>query len=164
MLKEIKLKNNQIILLDEEDFKLYGNVSWQLNSVGYARRTMCCKINKCGYKTVLMHRLIMKTEDPKVKIDHINGNKLDNRKENLRFCTLSQNQFNRNKKKNSRSKFKGIYFDKRPGYKHRPWCAEISINGKKIFLGYFKTEKEAAYTYRNKAKKVHKEFFKEIIK
>jgi len=73
-------------------------------------------------------------------IDHINGNKLDNRKENLRIVTYTQNAQNKSKQENTTSKYIGVYFRK----DRNTWIAEIRVNSKKIYLGAFKTEIEAA--------------------
>jgi len=87
-------------------------------------------------------------------VDHINGNILDNRKQNLRFCTLSQNGMNRKKATNTSSRFKGVHF----------WTlgncfkATITINRKNIHLGNFKTEIEAAIAYNSAAIELYGEF------
>jgi hypothetical protein len=73
-------------------------------------------------------------------IDHLNRNKLDNRIQNLRWATSSQNQANRGKFKNSSSTFIGVCFDKATN----KWCSKIQINKKRKNLGYFKTEIEAS--------------------
>jgi hypothetical protein len=87
-----------------------------------------------------------------IKTDHRNGNGLDNRRENLREATTSQN--NRNRRPNIGFKFKGVTFKKREGR----WAAQICVDGKKIWGGYHPHPFAAASAYDVLAKKYHGEF------
>jgi len=99
-----------------------------------------------------MHRLI--TKPPKnMQVDHIDGNCLNNQKNNLRICTHSENM--KNRKANSNKRFKGV--EKVPSGK---WRAQITVNGKKIYIGTYETELEAAQAYDKEAVKFHKEYSK----
>ena len=89
-------------------------------------------------------------------IDHINGNKLDNRKCNLRICTRLENAQNRLPNKNSISKYKGVNL--RKDVKNKKWRATIQCNKKRYSLGDFLTEKEAAKAYNIKAKELFGQF------
>jgi hypothetical protein len=87
----------------------------------------------------------MNVTDPKIKVDHINHNGLDNRRENLRLCTQQQNNLNVRKRSNTSSKFKGVYW-----YKQRQkWAVYCCIDGKGKHLGLFTSELEAAVAYDN---------------
>ena len=102
-----------------------------------------------------MHRLI--TNAPKgLMVDHINHNGLDNRRKNLRLCTVSQNNRNRRPitRPNKGSKYKGVTFDK----KRNLFKAEIQHNKKKYFLGRFKSQIKAAQAYDKKARELFGEF------
>jgi len=136
--KHIELNNKQIALVDDEDFIEHGKYSWQLNDVGYARRTFKEKGKKD--RTVLLHRLIANAPKGKV-VDHINGNKLDNRKENLRITTYSKNGLNRHtvNRNNKSSGFCGVRWNKSSS----KWQAYIRINYKSINLGFFKNINDA---------------------
>lgn len=104
-------------------------------------------------KSLKLHQLIMET--PKgMHTDHINGNSLDNRKENLRICTASENGCNRGPTKNNTSGYKGIF---RYGC-GKKWQASIKYLGKNIHIGCFKDKKEAARAYDKKAIELHGEF------
>jgi len=99
-----------------------------------------------------LHHLIM-GKPPKGKcIDHINHDGLNNRKENLRFVTQSQNGQNSRKSKNCSSRYKGVSLHKRPRSKR--WAAHITHKRKKTHIGYFTCEHEAALAYNKKAKEL----------
>ena len=85
-------------------------------------------------------------------IDHINGNSLDNRIENFRLASFSQNVINTPKRKGCASELKGAH---RNG---NHWMSKISIDGKRKYLGTFRTQEEAHAAYAAAAKELHKEF------
>jgi len=102
----------------------------------------------------LMHREITKAP-PGLLIDHINTDSLDNRKANLRLATPSQNSCNtRRDKSNTYSRYRGVSFSKRK----QKWFAAIRTDGKKLWLGYFDNEIDAAKAYDNAARIYHKDF------
>ena len=102
----------------------------------------------------MMHRQIMNA--PKgIVVDHINRNGLDNRKANLRFATVSQNNWNSRKGFNcGSSKYKGVSWSK----DKKKWAVWLSVNKKNKQFGYFDDEKEAARVYNEVAKKHRGEF------
>ena len=101
-MKLIKLKNRNSVncistMVDDDDFEELNKYKWnplyKKGKIIYAKRTV--KIKKENkYNLLLLHRVIMKETNPKIYIDHINGNTLDNRKINLRKCTHSENKTN----------------------------------------------------------------------
>lgn len=91
-----------------------------------------------------------------MQVDHRNCNGLDNRKENLRICTNQQNNMNKVSYRNSSSKYKGVYKDNERG----GWAAQITIDGKKKFIGRYKIEEDAAVAYDRFAIKLFGEFAK----
>lgn len=108
-------------------------------------------INKKETK-VMLHRVLIGATEGQF-VDHINGNTLDNRMCNLRFCSSLQNNFNAKKRINSKSIYKGVSLSKEGAFK-----ASIQANKIKYHLGTFKTEIEAAKAYDKKAKELHKQF------
>lgn len=100
--------------------------------------------------TIIMSRIIA-VPSSDMFVDHVNGNPLDNRVNNLRICTHQQNMLNRAK---GRGAFKGVYFDK----SREKWCAQITVNGKTKTIGRYLNEIEAAIAYDSFAKKLHGEF------
>lgn len=115
----------------------------------YAYATPC----SCSNKKVSMHRLIMKFPE-NTNIDHKDLNGLNNRRQNLRLATTSQNNANKPPQKNNSSGYKGVYFDKVANY----YQSYLYIHKKKIHGGRFKTAKEAANRYNEMALKHYGEF------
>jgi len=88
-------------------------------------------------------------------IDHINQDGMDNRRANLRAVTYSQNMYHRRKRSGAKqSKYKGIYWRK----KNRKWQVQITFEKKRIHVGYFRSEIDAAKAYDRAARKYHGEF------
>ena len=152
MIKKIKLTQSKETFIDSEDYEKIKSYNWYYHSSGYAACKQ--KINNI-WKTILLHRVIMNCPNNK-QIDHINGNGLDNRKENLRICTHAENGRNTKKRKGTTSKYKGIYWYKALS----KWSVRIRFNYKWIFIGYFNDEKEAAKAYNEKAKELFGKFAK----
>lgn len=88
-------------------------------------------------KSIFLHHFIIGNSDI---VDHINRDRLDNRKENLRNVTFQQNILNSSLRKDNTSGTKGVRYDKR---RLSPWYCSIHVNGKTIFGGYFKSKEEA---------------------
>ena len=160
--KAILLTNSDnVALVDESDFGFLSHWNWYLTFDGYVARNQYISYINGVQKSdsVLMHRIILGT--PKgMQGDHKDGNRLDNRRLNLRNSTHGQNQQNRGANKSyagrgSTSKYKGVSL-RCDGKK---WCASIMSDRKRYYLGSnFSSEVEAALAYNKAAKELHGEF------
>ena len=117
--------------VDAADFDWLNQWNWHLHN-GYAAR------REKG-KTIYLHRAIMQPP-PGMVVDHLNQNRLDDTRVNLKVCTQRENLCNREKRRGTASRFRGLYFCKRIG----KWCARIKLEGIPIYLGSFAQETEAA--------------------
>ncbi len=151
---EIPLINGGFTIVDDDQFELtpeIKDIRWRLSYNG----------DRTGFKVassvlvtidekrvrLTMARVIMQVVDPKVFVDHINGNPLDNRKVNLRRCSVAENSQNLNKsrRKKSTSVFKGV------SKSRKMFRAYVCINYKNVYLGSFACEEAAARAYDAKA-------------
>jgi hypothetical protein len=105
-------------------------------------------------KEMFLHRFLANCQHGKQIVDHISGNTLDNRQENLRICTITENNRNCHKNKRNTSGYKGVHWNK----EKRKWKAAIKVNRKLIFLGLFDDLEEAYEAYVAASKKYHGEF------
>lgn len=143
-------------LIDDEDFEKYkikGNFI-SISEHGYVvlKNYLGFYGKKSKYSNSYLHRLI-KNAPKHLQVDHINGNRLDNRKENLRLCTNASNSRNCVKKK---GKYKGVYFNKL----NKKWIAQITRDYKNIYLGCFEKQEDAAMAYNQEAKKLFGKYAK----
>lgn len=142
----VPLTRGKFAAIDVDDAPVIGAFNWGLVS-GYAAR------GAKGQPATYMHRVIVNA-DQRLHVDHVDGNKMNNCRANLRLATMSQNLCNRPAQKNNTSGFKGACFDQRSG----KWRATITLNGKHICIGRFATAEEAARAYDAKAIELHGEF------
>lgn len=131
--------------VDDEDYEMVKDTSWYTVK-GYVR-------GRFDGGQPLLHRLIMDFPE-EMQVDHIDGDKLNNQKSNLRVCTNGQNQMNGGAYRNSSSKFRGVSWEKAQG----KWRADIQANKKTKHLGVFESERDAAKAYNEAAKELHGEF------
>lgn len=150
--------------VDDEDYQKFKHLNLNLfphgnnfyARIGFYDKEFYKKHKKNAVKHKLFHRLILGIEDPNLSVDHIDGDGLNNQKSNLRVCSHKQNCRNRKKNLNGSSRFKGVGFHKRD----KIYCANIGLNGKRVHLGNFNSEIEAALAYNFAAKHHYGEFAK----
>lgn len=121
-----------VALVDDEDFEQINRFSWYVGN-GYAR-------SGSRENMLHMHRLIMKPSNDKV-VDHIDGDRLNNKRSNLRICTQKENLKNRKKQKDSGNTYKGVK------YKKGKYECSIIVENKFIFIGIFEDEIHAVNAY-----------------
>ena len=151
-MKKIELTQGQFAIVDDDDYEYLSQWKWHAH---YDRHTNSFRArknirNEKKATTISMHTMIMKT--PKGLVcDHINGDTLDNRKENLRNITNNQNLMNR-KGDRGRELYKGVYIQR---YKNKKYFV---VHVKSTYAGIYETEKEAALAYDKKARELFGEF------
>lgn len=149
MTKEIPLTQGKVALVDDDDFERLIVSKWCVSAQGYAIR----HLRKFQFGSTMMHREILGA--PKdMDVDHVNLNKLDNRRVNLRLCKMSQNIANSGKRKNNTSGYKGVSWSKQ----NKKWYACIKVNRKTIDLGRYDNILDAVEAHDVAAKKYFGEF------
>ena len=148
-MKEILLTKNTVTLVDDEDYERLNQFKWHI-STGYAARY----VHSIKKSSVYMHTEVLRHADKRYVVDHVDGNKLNNCKHNLRVCTQQQNSWNTNTPLRAASGYRGVY---RNGAK---WCARIKHNNKVQHIGNFNTSEEAAMAYDVAALEYRGEFAK----
>lgn len=146
---KVILARGQVALVDERDLGLVSGRRWWAayrgtSEVLYARGWI-------DGRCVLMHRFIL-SPGPGQCVDHINGDGLDNRRDNLRLADTLGNSRNTRKRKAGKSAYKGVTKSK------NRWTARIQVDGSSVFLGSFLTEAEAALAYNEAAAGAFGEF------
>ncbi len=153
-MKKIFLTQNKFAIVDDDMFDHLNQWKWYFNQ-GYAVRAVTLRNGTKRQGKIFMHRIVNLTPDH-LFTDHLNGNKLDNRKENLRVCTTAQNAMNSVKKRFNKSGYKGV---SKASHSEK-WMAAFRKNGKQVYLGLFETKQMAAKTYDKAVKKHFGEFAK----
>lgn len=154
-MKRIPLTQGKYAIVDDEDYDRLISFKWcAVKSAQKQPRFYAVYGRRTGGKTRMigMHRVIMDAKPGQI-VDHVNRDSLDNRRKNLRFCTVAQNVMNSRKLSGS-SKYKGVCKHK----KYDVWVAHITVRGKVYFLGQSKVEEDAATLYNVAAQLFFGEF------
>jgi len=149
-------KHRNFAIVDDDNYDFLMQWSWGLTNFGYVIRAQHIEVlnGKQIKEYTLMHKLIL-NPSPEKQTDHIDGNKLNNQRANLREATASQNLMNKPKRKGTfSSKYKGVCWSERD----KKWRCYINIDKKRKSLGHFTHEEDAAMAYNSAAVKLHKEF------
>lgn len=152
-MKKIKLTKGKFAIVDDEDFEFLNQFRWHFGK-SVSRTEYIRTESGIVPRVILMHRFIMGVNDSKVEVDHINHDKLDNRRSNLRLCNRMENGRNRRKGKNNTSGYKGVTWDKERG----KWKASIESMNKVKHLGRFDNPEEAALAYDKAAIMMYGDF------
>jgi len=160
MSKTIKLSSRKYpdfeCIVDDEDYENLSNLTWYPQTTDFYKSVYA--ISKIDGKFVRMHRYIMMLHNINIEnvfVDHIDLNGLNNCKHNLRICTNGQNQHNSRKPINGLSSvYKGVCFDKR----RDKFIARISFENRRITIGRYTNEQDAALAYNEKAIELFGEF------
>ena len=154
----VELSGYSVIIDDEDyhyikDYKYTVNESiLKLRGLYYFSRSLYCSGKRV---TTSLHRDIMGcVNGDTIIVDHINGNTLDCRKQNLRLCNRTENNRNAKIRKDNTSGYKGVCFDKRTS----SWRVRISVDRKYIHIGRYKNIEDAYIAYCEASNKYHKEF------
>jgi hypothetical protein len=154
MSKIIPLTQGKEAIVDDEDFEYLNQWKWRYSGGRRPGYAITGESFKKGGR-FRMHRLIVNAPS-NIDVDHINGNRLDNRRENLRFCNQSQNLANSKLQVNNTSGYKGVCWNKRI----KKWHSQVGSRKNRKNLGEFNTAEEAAKAHDEAAKKLYGEFAK----
>jgi hypothetical protein len=152
----IYLKNiNDWTIIDIRDFDRAN----EFKGTWYGDYSNCVKgfyvKGTIGRKSIRLHRWILGVSNPKIHVDHKNHKTLDNTRGNIREVTITENNRNRSDNLNNTSGFRGVSWEKRI----KKWKAQITVNGKKISLGYYNIAENASSIYQE-AKNTYHEILK----
>jgi hypothetical protein len=143
------VKRKVQVMVDDKDFDYLNQFYWQ------ADKDNAVATHKNGERQrTLIHRLILNAPSH-LEVDHIDGNRLNNQRSNLRLCNSSENKCNRGPRKDNKSGYKGVSWHKQ----NQKWTVRLQIpSGRYLSLGCYHDIKEAATAYNEAAKKYHGEF------
>lgn len=161
MAKTIQLNNGKFAIVDDYDYEFLSRFNWTGVKKGVHEKVLefACTTKKGeDRKTfrIYMHEFIVGNKHiditkSNLNVIHINGNSLDNRKENLKLVPFHTVSHRARKKTLTRSKYKGIYFHRQSGL----WSADIQKDKKQYHIGYYKKEEDAALAYNAKARELY---------
>jgi hypothetical protein len=150
-MKRIPLSQGKYALVDDADYERLNQWKWCVSNE-YGKLYAVCWQND---QHVRMHRFLLGLKKGNaVQVDHKDGNGLNNQRSNLRIATHKQNQWNKRKRRDNTSGYKGVFWHEAS----KKWLVQIKANGKIQYIGCFKSKIEAARKYNEAAKKYHGKF------
>jgi hypothetical protein len=154
-MKEIKLTKGMVTIVDDDDYKWLSKFKWFSHKARHSYYASRSVLKNGKTTTIDMHREILGLQHRDGKIsDHINRNGLDNRKENLRIVSMSENTMNHKLYCTNTSGYHGVSWDKNKN----KWRASLHIKKNGKHVGYYSDPIEAAYAYDMAAKKYYGEY------
>jgi hypothetical protein len=130
-------------IVDEDDLEMLSGFKWKPLRLSHDTYAVSSFVTNGRHHTIYMHRMVM-LPDPALDVDHVNMDGLDNRKDNLRACTRSENLHNSALRKNSTTGYKGVSpIARRPGY----WQVGLRIGEERVFVGEFDNPIKAAVAF-----------------
>lgn len=147
--------DGNIMLVSKIDLNAIINFKWYLNRGGYPATYGTFDNTIKFSRPVPLHQLLHGKLAKGFVVDHINRNRLDNRRENLRICTAAQNSWNRKKPKNSKNRYKGVT---KVGKRNPSYTASITKDGVKHEIKDIQTEEQAAKVYDMMAEELFGEY------
>jgi len=150
MVSILTLTKGKFTIVDDGDFEWLSQWKWTFCNTGYAYRI---GPRAEGRKKIYLHRLVAGVEKGD-EVDHIDRNKLNNTRGNLRKCSRRENSCNNIRRSKKSSKYKGVFLKKRDN----KWCAQIKVGGNSKHIGIFDRQEDAALAYNAMALVVHGEF------
>jgi hypothetical protein len=150
---ELPLSQGLCALVDDVDYAELSRFKWSAAKRGdafYAVRGIGGRANR---RLVYLHRVILNAQHGQ-DVDHVNGDGLDNRRGNIRIATTAENMHRRDASKQNASGYRGVGFEQRRG----KWSAQIKLDRRCYFLGYFNDPLDAARAYDKAAAEMHGEF------
>lgn len=149
---ELHIYGGHVALVDDADYAYVSNFKWHMQGNYIVH-------SKSMYEHISLHRMLMAAEladtPANTQVDHIDGDKFNNQRSNLRICTPSQNASNwRTPRSKKSTKYRGVHLNR------KVWAVYINVNGKSIFGGTFKSDIQAAHRYDELAKLHHGEYAK----
>ena len=148
MSKQIQLSKGKIAIVDDDVFSTASKIKWNAHK---GHKNKWYAVTKIQGKSIFLHNFVMLPPKGFV-VDHINGDGLDNRRENLRIASYSQNSANRGTDIDNKSGYKGVIKIK------NKWAAKLNYKRKTIYIGSFDTAELAARAYDEKAREIWGEF------
>mgnify|MGYP001176436746 CR=1 FL=1 len=166
-MKFLSLSRGLKAIIDDKDYGWASKFKWHVAPNGRGENPYVTRKARLGDKWthLKLHRELMGAKQNEV-VDHINGDVLDNRRENLRVCTQAENSRNRRRNRNSISKYKGVTYSSWAARTNRkPWHVRINVNGCRKTIGWYETEEAACQAYKEASKKFYGEFarFDEVV-
>ncbi len=140
--KRSDVKRRWNVMVDDEDYNLLNQFYWSVDKDGTVTSSLKGKLKK----RIILARFLLNPPD-NLEIDHIDGNRLNNQRSNLRFATSNQNKMNRGPRKDNTSGYKGVSWHKQ----RSKWTVRIKANGKYLSLGLYDNKIDAAKVYNKSA-------------